>query len=303
MEWRLVPKKKPPGLSKEAEKPAKKAAPKSAAITPTPIYGKPGNPHDQFIADLIQGLQDGTILLRSIDARRVTSHPYTELMVELLDTGLPPGVLPSAVAAHTGVKAPTGPTGATGAVGVTGATGPAPVQVHHIGHSAVTAVGGPVSSSAVSMTAVGGMVGKVAALPGAKSYGLKQSKSEEPIVGYRDFKLTQGGMGYFLQSRNGAVWPHRKKMTALCGGNPFASHEVPEPSCACGIYAYAKPDDSALQRDNSFLWGEIAMWGEVLVCESGYRAEFAYPTALFMRKPLHTPGNERRGFLRRRARS
>ena len=214
MEWRLVPKKKPPGLSKEeAEKPDpnKTAPPASAPKPPRPKlniptpsnYGPPGNPHDQFIADLIQGLHDGTILLRSVDARRVTSHPYTELMVELLDTGLPPGVLPSAVAAHTGVKAPTGPTGAVGATGpapgITGATGPAPAAViptgatqtvHHLGRS-VTSVA-PVSSSAMSMSAQGGMVGRVAALPGAKSYGLKQSASEEPIVGYRDFKLIQG---------------------------------------------------------------------------------------------------------------
>lgn len=248
---------------------------------PKPVYGKSGNPHDQFIADLVKGLQDGTIVLRSVDARRTSGHAHTELMIEFLDMGASPGfVLPSAIAA-TGRPSPkaasimTGPTGATGAV--------------HLGHSAVTSVSHSMSSSATPI-ASGGMVGKVAALPGAKTYGLKLSKSVEPIVGYRDFKMIQGLYGLALQSRNGAIWPPRKKMMAMCNGDPFASHDVPDPSCQCGIYAYAKPDASALQHDNSSLWGEIAMWGEVLVCETGYRAEFAYPTALFMRKPA-MPGN------------
>jgi hypothetical protein len=246
---------------------------KRPTVTAVP-RSSPGNPHDQFIADLIQGLQDGSIILRSVDARRVTTHPHTELMVELWHTGQP--TLPA--------PGPTGATGAAGTMGATGATMPRSSVVpptSALARQITTAVTAAMSSSAMSSMS---MVQKVASLPGATSYGLKSSKSVEPIVGYRDFKLVQGQLGYSLQSRNGAVWPHRRKMQGLCGGNPFASHDVPEPSCACGIYAYDDPGNTSLTRDNSFLWGEIAMWGEVLVCDTGYRAEFAYPTALFMRK-------------------
>jgi hypothetical protein len=278
MSWKLVPGKKKP-----------EAVPKPAVEKPTaskkPVYGKSGNPHDQFIADLVKGLQDGSIILRSVDARRVSTHPHTELMIEFLDMGAPPGVLPSAITS-TGHRPPKAASIMPGQQGMTGPTAP---QVHHLGHSAVSAVMHSMSSAATAI-ASGGMVGKVAALPGAKTYGLKLSKSVEPIVGYRDFKMIQGLYGLALQSRNGAIWPPRKKMMAMCNGDPFAPHDVPDPSCQCGIYAYAKPDASALQHDNSSLWGEIAMWGEVLVCETGYRAEFAYPTALFMRKPA-MPGN------------
>lgn len=308
MDWRLVPKKKAPGwdgaqtresqlraeaadrIAKEAEKKAKEDlfAKKAAAdaelqkmtnkkVTNLP-RNAPGNPHNQFLADLIQGLQDGSIILRSVDARKVTSHPYTEMMVELLHTGASmPG---------TGPK----PTGATGAAGVTaGPTGavavpPSTVQAVRGFASSTTAVssafGGPVAASGVSM------VQKVADLPGASSYGLKRSESVEPVVGYRDFKLVQGQFGYSLQSRNGAIWPHRKKMRGLCNGNPFVNHNVPEPTCMCGIYAYDRPDNPSMQGSSATIWGEIAMWGEVLVCDTGYRAEFAYPTALFMRKPF-----------------
>lgn len=283
MSWKLVPGKKKP---KAVPKPAVEKPTASKKPVPKPVYGKPGNPHDQFIADLVKGLQDGTIVLRSVDARRTSTHAHTELMIEFLDMGPSPGfVLPSAIAA-TGHPSPKA---ASIMFGHTGPTGPATPQVHHLGHSAVSAVTHSMSSTATPI-ASGGMVGKVAALPGAKTYGLKLSKSVEPIVGYRDFKMIQGLYGLALQSRNGAIWPPRKKMMAMCNGDPFAPHDVPDPSCQCGIYAYAKPDDSALQRDNSSLWGEIAMWGEVLVCETGYRAEFAYPTALFMRKPA-MPGN------------
>lgn len=148
-----------------------------------------------------------------------------------------------------------------------------------------SAMGGPVAGSGVSM------VQKVANLPGAQSYGMKQSKGEEPVVGYRDFKLIQGQNGYSLQSRNGAVWPHRRKMVGLCNGNPFANHDVPEPTCQCGIYAYDNPVNPGMQSNQATVWGEIAMWGDVLVCDTGYRAEFAYPTALFLRKPF-SPNNK-----------
>ena len=283
----------------DAELAAKVKAGK-AKVTKVP-RPSPANPHDQFLADLIQGLQDGSIVLRSVDARQVSSHPWTELMVEMLHTGnvTLPGRGPTG---HTGATGPTGATGAIGPTGVTGAIAPSgppgpkratvtpsvtqAMQGLATAMSAVsTSIGGPVAGSGVSM------VQKVANLPGATSYGLKQSKSEEPIVGYRDFKVVQGQHGYSLQSRNGAIWPHRRKMVGLCNGNPFVDHNVPEPTCQCGIYAYDKPDDPAMRGSNATVWGEIAMWGEVLVCETGYRAEFAYPTALFLRKPF-SPNNK-----------
>jgi hypothetical protein len=274
--WNLVPKK--PDPKPEEKKPKAAAAPpKTTPKLSTPAsYGIQGNPHDQFVQDLIAGLSDGSIVLRSVDVRRTSTHPHIEMLVELLQLDMNAKTLPGKLhrGAITGATAPAG--------GVIGATGPAPAIV----------IPQYYSSSAVSMTSVTtpNMIQAVQNLPGAKSYGpegrgMKISSGTEPLVGYRDFTLTEGLYGLALRSRNGAVWPPRKRMRALCGGNPFADHDVPDPHCQCGIYAYDKPDNSSLKRDNSSLWGEIAMWGEVLVCDTGYRAEFAYPTALFMRKP------------------
>ena len=132
------------------------------------------------------------------------------------------------------------------------------------------------------------MIQAVGNLPGAKRYGpggkgLPIKTGTEPIVGYRDFSLIQGAYGLHLKSRNNAIWPPRKKMYALCGGNPFVDHDVPGLDCACGIYAYDSPDNPSLKTDSSSLWGEVLMWGDVLVCDSGYRAQYAYPSYLYLR--------------------
>ena len=31
------------------------------------------------------------------------------------------------------------------------------------------------------------------------------------------------------------------------------------------------------------IWGEVNLWGTVLVCPEGYRAQYAYPKTLFVR--------------------
>lgn len=108
---------------------------------------------------------------------------------------------------------------------------------------------------------------------------------KEPIVGFRDFEIEEMDEGFILLSRNGAVWWPRQKLRARCtrtGSGHFSDHDAPKEDCACGIYAYSHPNDSHLKATD-VVWGEIALWGDVLICESGYRAEFAYPLSLFVR--------------------
>lgn len=109
---------------------------------------------------------------------------------------------------------------------------------------------------------------------------------KEPVIGFRDFVLRTSIDGAILMSRNDHPWPYRKRMRALCAssnsGQPFSKHDAPRETCNCGIYAYARPDDPNL-KDTDVVWGEIAMWGEVLICEKGYRSQFAYPLSLFLR--------------------
>lgn len=108
----------------------------------------------------------------------------------------------------------------------------------------------------------------------------------EPIVAYRDFYADYSENGdIILCSRNGMVWPPRKKLRAVCkrnGLDPFATHDAPHVNCQCGIYAFDNPDHSDMKA-GAYIWGEVALWGDVLICESGYRAEFAYPKTIFVR--------------------
>lgn len=148
----------------------------------------------------------------------------------------------------------------------------------------------------------GALTHHVQAMPGAKVYagggkqGIRIASGTEPITGFRDFEIQDTLHGLLLRSRNGAFWPPRERFRALCQKGVFADHDVPSLDCECGVYAYDNADHSSLRSTSKFLWGEIAMWGDVLICETGYRAEFAYPTALFIRtqtpntKPSRTMG-------------
>lgn len=101
-----------------------------------------------------------------------------------------------------------------------------------------------------------------------------------PIVGYRDF-IIGGDIDPVLVSRNLHVWPEYQEMRARCTRNRNTTHPAPEEGCTCGIYAYDKPDHWDLGRRPQ-LYGEVFMWGRVLICKTGYRAEYAYPKQLFM---------------------
>jgi hypothetical protein len=107
---------------------------------------------------------------------------------------------------------------------------------------------------------------------------LPHRQSEEVIIGYRDFVWKPEAKR--LASRNGYEWSPYYPLEAVC--HKKKRHDSPHEDCECGIYAFASPDHRELDS-NAWVWGEIAMWGDVLICESGYRAEFAYPQTLFMK--------------------
>lgn len=113
-----------------------------------------------------------------------------------------------------------------------------------------------------------------------KNLGVKT----EVIIAYRDFDI-----GYdtwdnvWLKSRNGAVWPGYQPMIATCGTDLLKlKHDAPKEECECGIYAFDDPKHKDLQA-MAIAWGEVALYGEVFICETGYRAEYAYPKTIFLR--------------------
>lgn len=100
----------------------------------------------------------------------------------------------------------------------------------------------------------------------------------EPIVGYREFYVGIDPVGGepTLLSLNGTMWPPKRKLVAFCGNDLLADHTSPHIDCNCGIYAW----DANHRCAGRPLQGEVSLWGDVLIGEYGYRAEYAYPRIL-----------------------
>lgn len=125
----------------------------------------------------------------------------------------------------------------------------------------------------------------------------------EPVEGWRVWSVSERGSGV-LRLRSlfwDLVWYPGTPVTATCFHRTLRhyllrrrpSHDAPEAQCNCGIHAASEP--SALlpylehtQTRRIDVWrvfGHVALWGEVVECESGWRAQRAYPTHLYLPPP------------------
>lgn len=88
------------------------------------------------------------------------------------------------------------------------------------------------------------------------------------------------------------VWPVGAPLVARCHSQRLRLwrmvHEAPVARCTCGIYgvpADSLPNlsrDADLPRGVSLVIGLTSLWGDVVECERGWRAGFAYPAQLFV---------------------
>jgi hypothetical protein len=83
-------------------------------------------------------------------------------------------------------------------------------------------------------------------------------------------------------------WEPRAATTAVCSSYR-TSHEAPWPSCRCGIYGLRTRElaEQALgkyARGGAPNWalGRVSLWGRIVECEQGWRAEYAYPYDLVL---------------------
>lgn len=134
------------------------------------------------------------------------------------------------------------------------------------------------------------------ALPHAK-YGVDLAKVPdtyvEPFVAYRAWNWTAEG----ITSLNGSLWTPKEAFEATCersndvrsmiaaatteASKEFwqsKSHEVPEPTCTCGMYAGINMqhliDIGYIERG---IHGEVSLWGRLYRHTLGWRAQMAYP--------------------------
>lgn len=128
----------------------------------------------------------------------------------------------------------------------------------------------------------------------------------EPIIAYRTWDINYGKLNAVGVRTS---WEPMRRMIALCQRENYTwpDREAPRHGlrsapvdwCECGVYGFK---DLGLVVDHlveipPFMYsnriaGRVALWGRVIECEKGYRAEHAYPQTLY-----YTSDNE--GLVRR----
>lgn len=128
----------------------------------------------------------------------------------------------------------------------------------------------------------------------------------EALTGYRAFGVFRNGL--LVGQAHTEPWPPYQPFVARCGdaGYGFSHHILdgafiapPVQQCTCGIYALKNRAEAKLRMLSSDLslqrfgphgspnpefscWGSVSLWGRVIEHERGYRAEYAYPSELWM---------------------
>lgn len=121
-----------------------------------------------------------------------------------------------------------------------------------------------------------------------------------PVVGYRGWMLREGKLSSYAVDN---LWTPMKANVAQCGGYehakfwgpytarsgpeliPHASDEAPLAECGCGFYAF-KTLPYLLNwleehREGHMVIGEVYLWGKIVDCRYGYRAQYAYPKRFY----------------------
>ena len=115
----------------------------------------------------------------------------------------------------------------------------------------------------------------------------------EPLVGWRAWTVGRNGRLRSVVKRT--TWEPRQAVTARCLRPRWLRwgrrHHAPHADCECGVYAGEMDVAASYFRDPFFgggsetvtrVLGRVALWGEVVECERGYRASHAYPLELYV---------------------
>jgi hypothetical protein len=101
------------------------------------------------------------------------------------------------------------------------------------------------------------------------------------ITGYRAWQVDSCG----LKSLNHTEWTPGEPLEAVCLKQQFG-HDCPAEGCTCGVYAARNANH--LQNigylAEADVHGEVALWGTVVPHSLGYRAQYAYPKNLIIKK-------------------
>jgi hypothetical protein len=114
----------------------------------------------------------------------------------------------------------------------------------------------------------------------------------EPLVAWRVWAVErEDGAARLRSLYRSCIWPVGAPLVARCQSRRFriwrrTVHEAPAATCTCGIYAvppyYIPKRGGALPPGCIPVIGQVSLWGDVVECERGWRAGFAYPARLYV---------------------
>jgi hypothetical protein len=134
----------------------------------------------------------------------------------------------------------------------------------------------------------------------------------EPVEAWRVWRVSLREGRIVLQSLfAGTVWEPGVALAASCAKRhrsrwrPWRiespDHGVPEIDCSCGIYGVRSVAAARWYLESRAFFcrgdrvvGRVALWGDVVESESGWRAARAYPIELFVPAPTTLQGGFRR---------
>jgi hypothetical protein len=126
----------------------------------------------------------------------------------------------------------------------------------------------------------------------------------EPLEAWRVWRLCRREGRVTLQSAFAdAPWEPGIPLSATCPKRhrsvwrPWRTeterHEAPDIACSCGIYGVRSLaaarwylESQGVLRFTDRVIGRVALWGDVVVSEGGWRASFAYPIEIFVPVPM-----------------
>lgn len=132
----------------------------------------------------------------------------------------------------------------------------------------------------------------------------------EPVEGWRVWAVVDDGGSALLRSLfYDVLWQPGVPVRASCEHRQFSlrtpwrrrrtGHPAPEEHCRCGIHAAFRPATLMpyfrlhAPGEVCRAIGRVALWGDVVECESGYRAQRAYPTHLYLPEQRRLPNRPR----------
>lgn len=120
----------------------------------------------------------------------------------------------------------------------------------------------------------------------------------EPLLGWRAWKIrvpqnAPDSCPSFSSIILDTPWTPRRKVSAEHSFDLGANcHGLVQAKCSCGVYAYSRPAEAFdyLTRVRDRLacltvevgLGSVSLWGRVVQCERGYKAQYAYPRHIYL---------------------